>query len=129
MNTEAERMEEEARAAIPDFRLDRAFESLDRALALREAEKGAEHSDLIWTLSLMIGAHRQRHRPENAAEAARLGERRLALRRRALADAPDELARSLEELAGLYLFEDEPMDPARIEALEAEARSLADGGA
>jgi hypothetical protein len=50
---------------------------------------------LIWTLSLWIEALRRKQKPETALGAARLDERRLALRRKALAGAPDELAYSL----------------------------------
>ena len=71
---------------------------LREALAIREAYQGEAHPDLIWTLSLWIYALGWKHRPESALEAALLGERRLALRRAALAGAPDELAHSLQEL-------------------------------
>jgi len=53
---------------------------------------------LIWTLSLWIEAPREK--PETALEATRLSERRLALRRTALAGAPDKLPYSLRKVDG-----------------------------
>ena len=97
----AERLEREAHDAILEFRLEDAVGSLREALAIREASQGERRPDLIWTLSLWIEALRRKHRPESALEATRLGERRLALRRTALAGAPDELAYSLRELMDL----------------------------
>lgn len=126
---EAEALETAARAAIADMRLDGALDQLGRALALREEAAGPDDPEIIWTLSLMIEALRWRHTPRDAAEAAAFGERRLALRRAALAAAPEELARSLRELARLYVFEDDPFDPRRIAALEREAAALDPGGA
>src|SRR5882672_2106126 len=93
----AERLEREAHDAIAGFRRQDGVGLLREALAIREAAQGEAHRDLIWTLSLWIEALRREHRPESAREAACLGERRLTLRRAALADAPDELACSLRE--------------------------------
>ena len=102
----AEQLERKAHDAIPEFRLEEAVGLMGAALAIREAYQGEAHPDLIWTLSLWIFALRRKHRPESALEAARLGGRRLALRRTALASAPDELAHSLRELIGIYTFEE-----------------------
>ncbi|MCI4666033.1 MAG: hypothetical protein MRY74_15060 [Neomegalonema sp.] len=124
MTSEADHLEAAARTEIEASRLDDALEKLGMALALREQTQGAEHPDLIWTLSLMIQALSARHTRADAREAARLGERRLLLRRSALADAPAEIALSLLELAYCYEFEDEPFDPERIRALRSEARAM-----
>lgn len=124
MTAEAETLEDAARDAIEEHRLDAALDNLAKARALRATAAGADHPDLIWTVSLMIDAHLRKHTPVDAATAAALGEQRLTLRRRVLAEAPDELARSLRDLARLYVFENAPFDPARIRALDAEARAL-----
>jgi hypothetical protein len=97
-----------------------ALDQLERALELREAAQGPEHSDLIWTLSLKIEVLRREHAPEVTLEAAQVGERRLALRRLALTGAPGELLASLRELVRLYTFEDEVLDPARVRSLQGE---------
>jgi hypothetical protein len=123
----AERLEREAHDAI-EFRPEDAIRLLREALAIREAAQGDGHPDLIWTLSLWIEALRWRHRPESALEAARLGERRLALRRTALAGAPDELACSLRELVDLYTFEYDVLDPHRVDELHHELDALPEGG-
>ena len=103
---------------------------LARALAIREQTQGKEHPDLIWTLSLLIDALRWEGSPAAAHKAAELGERRLLLRRKVLAAAPEEIARSIEELAELYHFEDQPFDEQRIEELRREnaSRSMRDDG-
>jgi hypothetical protein len=102
-----------------------ALAQVQRALGLREAAQGPEHSDLIWPLSLKIELlHIHHHSPEVALEAAQVGERRLALQRLALRDAPAELLASLRELGGLYVFEFQVLDPARVKALEAEIERL-----
>jgi hypothetical protein len=125
----AERLEREAHDAIVDFfRLEEGLGLLREALAIREAVQGKGHPDLIWTLSLWIEALRRRHRPENALEAAHLGERRLALRRVALAAAPDELACSLRELMRLYTFEDYVLDMRRVDELRRELAALPGAG-
>jgi len=120
----AERLEREARDAIAGFSLDDAVRLLREALAIREASQGEGHPDLIWTLSLWIEALGRKHRPETALEAARLGERRLALRRTALAGARDELAYSLRELIALYTFEYDVLDAGRVDALQHELAGL-----
>jgi len=122
----AEQLEREARDAIPEYRL--AIGRLREALAIREACQGEEHPDLIWTLSLWIDALRWNHRPESALEAARLGERRLALRRTALAGAPDELAHSLRQLIGLYTFEDDVFNTPRVDELRRELAAFPEAG-
>ena len=71
---------------------------------------------------------RRKHRPENALEAARLGERRLALRRTALAGAPDELAHSLRELIDIYTFEDHVFDTRRVDELRRELAAFLEAG-
>src|SRR5260370_6980483 len=83
----AEQLEREAHDQIVEnpHRLEEAVGRLREALAIRQAYQGDAHPDLIWTLSLWIYALRRKHRPESALEAARLGGRRLALRRTALA--------------------------------------------
>jgi len=101
---------------------------LREALAIREAYHGEAHPDLIWTLSLWIYALRRKHRPESALEAARLGERRLALRRTALAGAPDELAHSLRELIDIYTFEDHVLDTRRVDELRRELAAFLEAG-
>jgi len=53
-----------------------------------------------------------------------LGERRLSLRRTALAGAPDELAYSLRELMDLYTFEDDVFDACRVDELQRELDAL-----
>jgi hypothetical protein len=121
----AEQLERKAHDAILEFRLEEAVGRLRDALAIREAYQGDVHPDLIWTLSLWIYALGRKHRPESALEAARLGERRLALRRTALAGAPDELAHSLRELIGLYTFEYDVLDTGRVDELR---RALAEAG-
>src|SRR5260370_38490114 len=108
----AEQLEREAHDAIPTFRLEDAFGLLREALAIREAYQGEAHPDLIWTLSLWIHALRWKHRPASALEAAHLGERRLALRRTALAGAPDELEHSLREFIDPCPFEESVFEPA-----------------
>ena len=123
----AERLEREAHDAILEFlefRLEEAVGLLREALAIREASQGERHPDLIWTLSLWIEALRRKHRPESALEATRLGERRLSLRRTALAGAPDELAYSLRELMDLYTFEDDVFDACRVDELQRELDAL-----
>jgi len=120
----AERLEREAHDAILEFRLEEAVGPLREALAIREASQGEQHPDLIWTLSFWIEALRRKHRPESALEATRLGERRLSLRRTALAGAPDELAYSLRELMDLYTFEDDVFDARRVDELRRELDGL-----
>ena len=124
----AERLEREAHDAILEFRLEEAVGPLREALAIREASQGERHPDLIWTLSLWIEALRRKHRPESALEAARLGERRLALRRTALAGAPDELAHSLRELMDLYTFEYDVLDTGRVDELRGELAAFPEPG-
>ena len=120
----AEQLEREAHDAIAGFRLDDAVRLMREALAIREASQGEGHPDLIWTLSLWIEALGRKHRPESALEAARLGERRLALRRTALADAPDELEHSLRKLIDLYTFEYDVLDTGRVDELRRELDGL-----
>jgi len=67
-----------------------ALARIESALGLREAAQGPEHSDLIWPLSMKIELLRIEHSREATLEAAQVGERRLALRRLALRDAPAE---------------------------------------
>jgi len=124
----AERQERAAHDAIPEFRLKEAVGLLREALAIREACQGDAHPDLIWTLSLWIEALRREHRPESALEAARLGERRLALRRTALAGAPDELAHSLRALIELYTFEYDVLDTRRVDELRLELAAFPKAG-
>src|SRR5262249_12381527 len=118
----AERLEREAHDAILEFRLEEAVGPLREALAIREATQGKGHPDLSWTLSLWIEALRRKHRPESALEAARLGERRLSLRRTALAGAPDELQHSIRELIDLYTFEYDVFDARRVDELQQRSR-------
>src|SRR5215470_20187392 len=122
----AEQLEREAHDQIVEesHRLEEAVKLLRGALAIREAYQGEAHPDLIWTLSLWIYALRRKHRPESALEAARLGERRLALRRTALASAPDELQHSLRELIDLYTFEYDVFDARRVDELQRELDGL-----
>jgi hypothetical protein len=120
----AEQLEREAHDAIAEFSLEDALRLVREALAIREASQGDGHPDLIWTLSLWIEALGRKHRPESAPEAARLGERRLALRRTALAGAPDELEHSLRELIDLYTFEDDVFDANRVDELRRELGGL-----
>jgi|SRR5262245_20178714 len=120
----AERLEREAHDATAEFCLEDAVGRLREALAIREDFQGETHPDLIWTLSLWIEALGRKHRPECALEAARLGERRLALRRTALAGAPDELAYSLRELMDLYAFEYDVFDARRVDELQRELDGL-----
>jgi len=126
----AEQLEREAHDQIVEesHRLEEAVKLLRGALAIREAYQGEAHPDLIWTLSLWIYALRRKHRSESALEAARLGERRLALRRTALAGAPDELARSLRELIDLYTFEDDVFDTDRVDELRRELAAFPEAG-
>ena|SRR5262245_32168837 len=120
----AEQLEREAHDAIAEFGLEDALRLVHEAHAIREVSQGDGHADLIWTLSLWIEALGRRHRPESALEAARLGERRLALRRMALAGAPDELQHSLRELIDLYTFEDDVFDARRVDELQRELDGL-----
>ena len=126
----AEQLEREAHDQIVEesHRLEEAVKLLRGALAIREAYQGEAHPDLIWTLSLWIYALGRKHRPESAFEAARLGERRLALRRTALASAPDELAHSLRELIDLYTFEYDVLDTGRVEELRRELAAFPEAG-
>jgi len=124
----AEQLERKAHDAIPEFRLEEAVACLREALAIREAHQGKAHPDLIWTLSLWIYALGSKHQPESALEAARFGERRLALRRTALAGAPEELAHSLRELIALYTFEYDVLDTARVEELRRELAAFPEIG-
>jgi hypothetical protein len=124
----AERLEREAHYAIAEFSLEDAVRLVREALAIREASQGEGHPDLIWTLSLWIEALRRKHQPESAREAARIGERRLALRRIALAGAPDELAFSLRELIILYTVEGEVFDTCRVDKLQRELAAFPEAG-
>ena len=124
----AEQLEREAHDAIREWRLEDAVGVLREARAIREASQGEGHPDLIWTLSLWIEALRWKHQPESAREAAHLGERRLALRRAALAGTSDELACSLAELMDLYTFEYDVLDPRRVDELRREAATLRQAG-
>ena len=124
----AERLEREAQDAIAGFRVEDGIRLAGEALAIRQAFQGEEHRDLIWPLSLWIEALRQEHHADSALEAARIGERRLALRRAAFADAPDELACSLRELIDLYNFEYDVLDARRVEELRGELATLSDTG-
>jgi hypothetical protein len=124
----AELLERKAHDAIPEFRLEEAVGRLREALAIREAYQGEAHPDLIWTLSLWIYALGRKHRPESALEAARLGERCLALQRTALAGAPDELAHSLRKLIGLYTFEYDVLDTGRVDELRRELAAFPEVG-
>ncbi len=56
-----------------------------------------------------------------------MGERRLELRKVALAGAPDELGFSVRELMDLYTFKNEPLDPRRVEELRGELAGRTDG--
>ena len=124
----AERLEREAHDATAEFCLEDAVGRLREALAIREDFQGETHPDLIWTLSLWIYALRRKHRPESALDAARLGERRLALRRTALVGAPDELAHSLRELIDVYTFEYDVLDTNRVDELRRELAAFPDTG-
>jgi hypothetical protein len=124
----AEQLERKAHDEILEYRLEEAVGRLREALAIRAAYQGEAHPDLIWTLSLWIYALGRKHQPESALEAARLGERRLALRRTALAGAPDELAHSLRELIGLYTFEYDVLDTGRVEELRRELAAFPEAG-
>ena len=120
----ADQLEREAHDAIAEFSLEDALRLVREAHAIREVSQGEGHPDLIWTLSLWIEALGRKHRPESALEAARLGERRLALRRTALAGAPDELQHSLRELIDLYTFEYDVFDARRVDELQRELDGL-----
>ena len=120
----AEQLEREAHDAIAEFGLEDALSLVREALAIREASQGEAHPDLIWTLSLWIEALGRKHRPECALEAARLGERLLALRRTALAGASDELEHSIRELIDLYTFESDVFDARRVDELRRELDAL-----
>jgi hypothetical protein len=124
----AEQLEREAHDAIAEFSLEDGVRLLRKALAIREASQSETHPDLIWTLSLWIEALGRKHRPESALEAARLGERRLALRRMALAGAPDELEHSLRELIDLYTFEYDVLDAGRVDELRCELAAFPEAG-
>jgi hypothetical protein len=123
----AERLEREAEDTIAGgFRLEDGIRLAGEALATRQAFQGDGHRDLIWPLSLWIDALGWMLDADSAMEAARLGERRLALRRVALADAPDELARSVRELMDLY--KNNSLDPRRVDELRRELASQPDTG-
>lgn len=122
----AERLEQEARDAIAGRRREDGIRLAREALAIRQAFQGEGHPDLIWPLSLCIEVLRRG--PDRALEAARLGERRLALRRTALAGAPDELACSLRELIDLYTCEYRVLDPRRVDELRRELAALPEAG-
>jgi len=125
----ATRLEREAEDAIAGrFCPEEGIRLASEALAIRQAFQGEEHRDLIWPLSLWIEALRWMHHADSAMEAARLGERRLALRRVALAGAPDELACSVRELMELYTFENGSLDPRRVDELRRELARRPDTG-
>lgn len=124
----ATQLEREAEDAISgEVRLEDGIRLASEALSIRQAFQGEDHPDLIWPLSLWIEAVRYLPGVRHAREAARLGERRLALRKVALAGAPEELASSVRELIDLYTFENEPLDPSRAEELRRELAGGADG--
>jgi len=119
----AERLEREAGDAIAEGRREHGIRLAREALETRQAFQGEGHRDLIWPLSLCIEVLRRN--PDSALEAARLGERRLAMRRAALASAPDELACSLRELMDLYRFEGRVLlDARRVDELRRELAAL-----
>jgi hypothetical protein len=119
----AERLERDARDTIAEGRREHGIRLAREALAIRQAFQGEVHRDLIWPLSLCIEVLRRD--PVSALEAARLGERRLALRRVALAGAPDELACSLRELMDLYRFGGRVLlDARRVDELRRELAAL-----
>ena len=120
----AERLEREAEDAIGRFRLEDGIRLAGEALATRQAVQSEGHRDLIWPLSLWIEALSWMLDADNAMEAARLGERRLALRRVALAGAPDELACSVRELMDLY--KNNSLDPRRVDELRRELAARPD---
>ena len=123
----AERLEREAGDAIAESRREHGIRLAREALAIRQALQGEGHRDLIWPLSLCIEVLRRN--PDSALEAARLGERRLALRRAALAGAPDEIACSLRELMDLYVFEGRVLlDARRVDELRRELAALPETG-
>lgn len=124
----ATRMERDAETAIAGrVYLRDGIRLAGEALAIRIAFQGEEHRDLIWPLSLWIEALRCLCTVGDALEAVRLGEQRLALRKVALAGAPDELAFSIRELMDLYIFKNEPLNPPRVEELRAELTGLTNG--
>ena len=123
----AERLERDAGDAIAEGRREHGIRLAREALSIRQAFQGEGHWDLIWPLSLCIEVLRRN--PDSALEAARLGERRLALRRVALAGAPDELACSLRELMDLYMFEGRVLlDARRVDELRRELAALEEAG-
>ena len=122
----AERLEREAEDAIGRFRLEDGIRLAGEGLATRQAVQSEGHRDLIWPLSLWIEALSWMLDADSAMEAARLGERRLALRRVALAGAPDELARSVRELMDLY--KNNSLDPRRVDELRRELAARGDMG-
>jgi len=123
----AERLERDAKDAIAEGRHEHGIRLAREALVIRQAFQGEGHRDLIWPLSLCIEVLRRN--PDSALEAARLGERRLALRRAALAGAPDELACSLRELMDLYMFEGRVLlDARRVDELRRELAALEEAG-
>ena len=123
----AERLERDAGDAIAEGRREHGIMLAREALAIRQAFQFEGHQDLIWPLSLCIEVLRRN--PDSALEAARLGERRLALRRVALAGAPDELACSLRELMDLYMFEGRvPLDARRVDELRHELAAFPEAG-
>ena len=123
----AERLERDAGDAIAEGHREHGIRLAREALAIRQAFQGEGHRDLIWPMSLCIEVLRRD--PDSAPEAARLGERRLALRRVALAGAPDELACSLRELMDLYMFEGRVLlDARRVDELRRELAALEEAG-
>src|SRR5262249_61197727 len=117
----------EAGEAMGEGRREQGIRLAREALAIRQAFQGEGHRDLIWPLSLCIEVLRRN--PDSALEAARLGERRLALRRAALAGAPDEIACSLRELMDLYVFEGRVLlDVRRVDELRRELAALPETG-
>jgi len=123
----AERLERDAGDAIAEGHREHGIRLAREALAIRQAFQGEGHRDLIWPMSLCIEVLRRD--PDSAPEAARLGERRLALRRVALAGAPDELACSLRESMDLYMFEGRVLlDARRVDELRRELAALEEAG-
>jgi hypothetical protein len=123
MPVEADSLERQAWQMLQGFGAHQpeVRQMLARALRIRERSQGKDHADIIWTLSLLIDALRYDGSLTSARKAAKLGERRLLLRRKVLATAPEEIACSIAELVELYHFETEPFDKKRIRELRRRA--------
>ena len=100
------------------------IEQIDKVIAWRTRTQGAAHPDLIWPLKLRIELPQEEYDLDLAREAAKFGERRLAIQRNALRDTPDELIEAIRTQARLYTFGDQTFDKRRSNELVLEVAAM-----